>query len=128
MRHETAGSWWPRVRARCAARPPAPATTDAWQIRYASASLLDFSDPANQLTRFLSVDAMSLQHSEVHGRWNSHVHLARLRLVLVDGIVSRYPFTPLLSAATDSFRLRRPRPTPMAPRRPAAVAHSPRMI
>jgi Family of unknown function (DUF5946) len=89
--------------------------------------LLDFSDPAHQLTRFLSVDAMALQHSEVHGRWNNHLHLARLRLVLVDGIVWRYPFTPLLSAAMDSYRHRRPRPVPLAPpppgRRGALTAH-----
>ena len=36
---------------------------------------LDFSKKENHFYRFLIVDAHTLQHSEIHGRWNNHFHL-----------------------------------------------------
>jgi Family of unknown function (DUF5946) len=84
--------------------------------------LVDFADEQHHVTRFLSVDAMALQHSEVHGPWNNYLHLARLRLILVDGLRWRYPYTPVLSAATDAYaRGRRPELPPPPPGRRGAL-------
>jgi hypothetical protein len=80
--------------------------------------LVDLGDEAHHVTRFLSVDAMALQHSEVHGPWNNYLHLARLHLILVDGVTWRYRFTPLLSAATDAYARGR---TPELPPPPPGV-------
>jgi len=89
------------------------------------ADLINFGDEANHITRFLSVDTMALQHSEVHGPWNNYLHLARIQLIMVDGLRWRYPFTPLLSAATDAYaRLRSPSlPPPPPGRRGHLTAH-----
>lgn len=84
--------------------------------------VIDLGDERHHVTRFLGVDAMALQHSEVHGPWNNHLHLARLQLVLVEGLRWRYPLTPLLSAATDAHaRGREPDLPPPPPGRRGAL-------
>lgn len=39
------------------------------------AELLDYNDPATYMTRFYAVDAIALQHYELHGPWNNYIHL-----------------------------------------------------
>ena len=74
---------------------------------YRIAELLDFNDSVNYQTRFLSVDAMALQHSEIHGPWNNHIHLARLYLIFEKGILWDYSKTPLLSNVINQYKRNR---------------------
>ncbi|WP_152267954.1 DUF5946 family protein [Agriterribacter humi] len=68
------------------------------------AAILDFNDPSCYLTRFLSVDAMALQHCELHGPWNNHIHLARLFLIFEKNIAWDYAKTPLLSNIINQYK------------------------
>lgn len=68
------------------------------------AGLLDFNDSANYTTRFLSVDAMALQHYELHGPWNNYIHFARLVLIFENKIDWNYKLTPILSSAVNDFK------------------------
>jgi dihydroorotase len=68
------------------------------------AEILDFSNPLYYLTRFLSVDAMALQHCEIHGKWNNHVHLTRLFLILEKNLDWDYAKTPLLSNVVNEYK------------------------
>lgn len=68
------------------------------------AALLDFNDAANYTTRFLSVDAMALQHCELHGPWNNHIHLTRLFLIFEKKIKWQYALTPLLSNIINEYK------------------------
>ena len=43
--------------------------------------MIDYSKIDNHLYRFLTVDAHTLQHPEIHGRWNNHFHLTRQHLI-----------------------------------------------
>jgi len=60
---------------------------------------LDLTLPRDQMFRFFIVDAHALQHPELHGRWSSHFHLARLVAVLDEGVEWGYSDSPRLSAA-----------------------------
>lgn len=60
-------------------------------------TILDYNNPSCYMTRFLSVDAMALQHCELHGPWNNHIHLARLFLIFEKNVAWDYTKTPLLS-------------------------------
>jgi hypothetical protein len=62
---------------------------------------LDLTSPQDHIIRFFIVDAHALQHPELHGRWSSHFHLARLVAVLDEDVVWRYSDSPKLSAALD---------------------------
>jgi hypothetical protein len=66
--------------------------------------LLDFNNPVYYETRFLSVDAMALQHCELHGPWNNHIHLTRLCLILERKIKWDYAKTPLLSNIINAYK------------------------
>lgn len=68
------------------------------------AALLNYNDPANYTTRFLSVDAMALQHYELQGPWNNYIHLARLALIFENKIDWNYKLTPILSIAVNDFK------------------------
>jgi Family of unknown function (DUF5946) len=74
---------------------------------YRVAALLDFNNPAFYLTRFLSVDAMALQHCEIHGPWNNHIHLTRLFLIFEKGISWDYSKTPQLSQVINQYKKNR---------------------
>jgi len=67
-------------------------------------SVLDFGKATNYRYRFLSVDAHTLQHSEIHGRWNNHFHLTRLHLMLVHNVNWSYSFSPLLSNCLKAYK------------------------
>jgi Family of unknown function (DUF5946) len=68
------------------------------------ATLLDFNNPSHYESRFLSVDAMALQHCELHGPWNNHIHLTRLYLIFEYDIVWDYSKTPNLSNIINDFK------------------------
>lgn len=67
-------------------------------------NLLDFNNPTYYETRFLSVDAMALQHCELHGPWNNHIHLTRLYLIFENQIVWSYSKTPQLSIVINDYK------------------------
>jgi hypothetical protein len=68
------------------------------------AEMLDYNDPANYVTRFLSVDAMALQHYELHGPWNNYIHFARLVLIFEKNVQWNYTLTPLLSNVVNDYK------------------------
>ncbi|PJJ79726.1 DUF5946 family protein [Mucilaginibacter auburnensis] len=77
------------------------------------AEILDYNDPANYITRFLSVDAMALHHYEVHGPWNNYIHFARLVLIFENKVDWNYSLTPVLSDVVNDFkRTHKPITTP----------------
>jgi hypothetical protein len=67
-------------------------------------TLLDFNNPKHYEARFLSVDAMALQHSELHGPWNNHIHLTRLFLIFERHITWNYSKTPQLSIIINTYK------------------------
>ena len=66
---------------------------------------IDFSNVENHRYKFLIVDAHTLQHSEIHGRWNNHFHLTRLHLVLKYEMKWAYELSPKLSAYLNSYKV-----------------------
>ena len=66
--------------------------------------VLDFNNPNHYEARFLSVDAMALQHCELHGPWNNHIHLARLFLIFENHIAWDYSKTPQLSNVINNYK------------------------
>ena len=67
--------------------------------------VIDFSNLENHLYRFLIVDAHTLQHPEIHGRWNNHFHLTRLHLIFKYGIKWTYGLSPKLSDYLNSYKV-----------------------
>lgn len=82
---------------------------------------IDFSIADNHLYRFLSVDAHTLQHPEIHGRWNNHFHLTRLQLIFAHQIHWHYSLSPKLSDCLNQYKAEQPdeylTPPPTALRR-----------
>lgn len=66
--------------------------------------LVDFNNPKHYEIRFLSVDAMALQHCELHGPWNNHIHLTRLFLILKNNVTWDYSKTPQLSNVINNYK------------------------
>ena len=66
--------------------------------------ILDFNNSIYYEARFLSVDAMALQHCELHGPWNNHIHLTRLCLIFEKRIEWNYSKTPLLSNIINAYK------------------------
>ncbi|MBC2845232.1 DUF5946 family protein [Winogradskyella flava] len=66
---------------------------------------IDFSDTKNYIYRFLIVDAHTLQHPEIHGRWNNHFHLSRLHLIFKYNIKWTYKLSPQLSDYLNKYKL-----------------------
>lgn len=71
-------------------------------------SLIDYGLQANYRYRFLSVDAHTLQHPEIHGRWNNHFHLTRKHLMLHYGMRWDYKLSPKLSDFLNAYKASRP--------------------
>lgn len=67
-------------------------------------NVIDFSKPENNQARFLAVDAHALQHPEIHGRWNNHIHLLRLELIFQQNIYWTYKHTPQLSNFINEYK------------------------
>lgn len=68
------------------------------------AEILNFNNPIYYETRFLSVDALALQHCEIHGPWNNHIHLARLFLIFEKNVAWDYSKTPQLSNIINHYK------------------------
>ncbi|WP_020531947.1 DUF5946 family protein [Flexithrix dorotheae] len=66
---------------------------------------IDYSRMENHLYRFLAVDAHTLQHPELHGRWNNHFHLTRLHLVLHHQVKWKYELSPKLSDHLNKYKI-----------------------
>ncbi|AXT62275.1 hypothetical protein D1816_18535 [Aquimarina sp. AD10] len=66
---------------------------------------IDFSNRANHIYRFLIVDAHTLQHPEIHGRWNNHFHLSRLHLIFKYDIKWTYAHSPKLSDYLNEYKV-----------------------
>jgi len=66
---------------------------------------IDYSDPQNHLYRFLIVDAHTLQHPEIHGRWSNHFHLSRLHLVFKYNMSWKYELSPKLSDYLNRYKI-----------------------
>ena len=69
---------------------------------------LDFTNPENHLYRFLIVDAHTLQHPEIHGRWNNHFHLTRLHLIFRYNVFWIYNLSPKLSNHLNQYKVVHP--------------------
>ena len=67
-------------------------------------SLINFYDPKNMIYKFLSVDTHTLQHPEIHGRWNNHLHLTRLHLILKHKMNWTYESTSKLSQCLNQYK------------------------
>lgn len=65
---------------------------------------IDFSNIENHIYRFLIVDAHTLQHPEIHGRWNNHFHLTRLHLIFKYEIKWTYELSPRLSDYLNKYK------------------------
>lgn len=66
---------------------------------------IDFSNSENHIYRFLIVDAHTLQHPEIHGRWNNHFHLSRLHLIFKYDIKWTYKLSPKLSDYLNKYKV-----------------------
>jgi hypothetical protein len=66
---------------------------------------IDFSNFKNHIYRFLIVDAHTLQHPEIHGRWSNHFHLTRLHLIFKYGIKWTYQLSPKLSDYLNKYKV-----------------------
>jgi len=66
---------------------------------------IDFTNPENHFYRFLIVDSHTLQHPEIHGRWNNHFHLTRLHLIFHYHVSWSYHLSPKLSDCLNSYKI-----------------------
>lgn len=66
---------------------------------------IDFSNSENHIYRFFIVDAHTLQHPEIHGRWNNHFHLSRLHLIFKFNIKWTYGLSPKLSNYLKKYKI-----------------------
>ncbi|GAB5472685.1 MAG: hypothetical protein Mars2KO_07840 [Maribacter sp.] len=66
---------------------------------------IDYSKPENHLFRFISVDAHTLQHPEIHGRWSNHFHLTRQHLMFYYNIKWNYMLSPKLSDHLNNYKI-----------------------
>ncbi|WP_027419647.1 DUF5946 family protein [Crocinitomix catalasitica] len=69
--------------------------------------IIDFSPIENHIYRFLIVDAHTLQHPEIHGRWNNHFHLTRLHLIFKYQMQWTYALSPKLSDHLNKYKLQK---------------------
>ena len=66
--------------------------------------MIDYSKEENHFYRFLTVDAHTLQHPEIHGRWNNHFHLTRQHLIFKYRIDWNYKLSPKLSDCLNDYK------------------------
>ncbi|GAA3522917.1 hypothetical protein GCM10022393_42010 [Aquimarina addita] len=65
---------------------------------------IDFSNIDNHIYRFLIVDSHTLQHPEIHGRWNNHFHLTRLHLIFKYDTNWTYQHSPKHSEYLNDYK------------------------
>ncbi len=78
-------------------------------------NILDFNNPNHFQARFMSVDALALQHSELHGPWNNHIHLTRLYLIFEHKLHWDYSKTPKLSHIINQYKKHKTETLPPPP-------------
>ncbi|MBV6645506.1 MAG: hypothetical protein KI790_08645 [Cyclobacteriaceae bacterium] len=66
--------------------------------------VIQYANPDNHLHRFMSVDAHTLQHPEIHGRWNNHFHLTRQHLIFRYNVQWTYQLSPRLSDYLNRYK------------------------
>jgi hypothetical protein len=66
---------------------------------------IDYAKIENHIYRFLIVDAHTLQHPEIHGRWNNHFHLTRLHLIFKYKLKWTYDLSPGLSDYLNKYKV-----------------------
>ncbi len=66
---------------------------------------IDFSNIENHIYRFLIVDAHTLQHPEIHGRWSNHFHLSRLHLIFKYDVKWTYRLSPIFSDHLNKYKI-----------------------
>ena len=69
--------------------------------------VLDYSSIENHIYRFFMVDAHTLQHPEIHGRWNNHFHLTRLHLIFKYNVKWTYDLSPKLSDYLNKYKVQK---------------------
>ncbi len=69
---------------------------------------VDYNSLENLQYKFFVVDAHTLQHPEIHGRWNNHFHLTRLTLTLRKNVQWRYQDSPRLSDILKAYKQSHP--------------------
>ena len=72
------------------------------QIAYEA---IDYSKFENHIFRFFAVDAHTLQHPEIHGRWNNHFHLTRQHLMFHYHVQWNYELSPKLSDHLNEYKI-----------------------
>lgn len=72
------------------------------QIAYES---IDYSNLENHIFRFIAVDAHTLQHPEIHGRWNNHFHLTRQHLIFHYHVQWNYDLSTKLSDHLNEYKI-----------------------
>jgi len=65
---------------------------------------VDYSIVENHIYRFFIVDAHTLQHPEIHGRWSNHFPLTRLHLVFKYKVNWTYELSPKLSDYLNKYK------------------------
>ncbi len=65
---------------------------------------LDLSAQENHIYKFYIVDAHTLQHPEIHGRWSNHFHLTRLHLMFAYDVQWTYQHSPRLSDCLNHYK------------------------
>jgi hypothetical protein len=68
---------------------------------------IDYSNFENHMYRFMIVDAHTLQHPEIHGRWSNHFHLTRLHLIFNYKVDWTYELSPILSNYLNKYKVDR---------------------
>lgn len=71
-------------------------------------SQIDYQQAHNHWYRFLCVDAHTLQHPEIHGRWNNHFHLSRQHLIFRYNVAWTYAHSPMLSNVLKHYKTQHP--------------------
>ncbi|MDO5977618.1 DUF5946 family protein [Flavivirga spongiicola] len=66
---------------------------------------IDFSNIENHIYKFLIVDSHTLQHPEIHGRWNNHFHLSRLHLIIKYDVKWTYKLSSKLSDCLNKYKI-----------------------
>ena len=66
---------------------------------------IDFSTIGNHSYKFFIVDAHTLQHPEIHGRWNNHFHLSRLHLIFKYDTKWTYKLSTELSDCLNKYKV-----------------------
>lgn len=66
---------------------------------------INYGKQENHRYRFMVVDAHTLQHPEIHGRWSNHFHLTRQHLIFKYHVDWNYRLSPKLSNYLNNYKM-----------------------